>query len=105
MTSTSSEEKNAFMQERILAELKGINKVLTLANGAELEAELDKYASTQERKRAWALIDGKKDIAELEKLSGLKRRSTYDFLELLERAGLIERSRGKPPIRLIDYVP
>jgi len=43
-----------------------------------------------------------KDIAQL---AGIKRRAVDVFLQTLETAGLIENPRGKPPKKILDYVP
>lgn len=93
------------MSERILAELRKMNKVMILANGDKLETELARYASTDERKKVWALIDGKRDINELIRGSGLKKSLIYSFLAMLEEANLIEKSHGKPPMKTLEFVP
>jgi hypothetical protein len=100
-----TEQPNSTIEEQILAELKKTNKVITLSNGSKLESELARYATTDERKKIWALIDGKRDINELIQSSTLRKTPVYDFLSILEVAGLIERVRGKPPTRTIDFVP
>lgn len=95
----------ASTDEQILAELKKMNKVTLLVNASKLEAELARYASTEERKKIWVLMDGTKEINELIQGSGLKKTPVYNFLAMLEAAGLVEKSHGKPPKRAIDFVP
>jgi DNA-binding MarR family transcriptional regulator len=93
------------VEEQILIELKRLNKLLILTNASILEQELTKYASSNERKKIWVLIDGNRSIDDLVRDSGLKRRSVYDFLESLEAKGLVERKWNEPVTRVIDFVP
>ena len=92
-------------EEEILKELKKISKIITLSNGKMLEVEIAKYASTNDRKKIWVLIDGIRQADEIVKISGITQAPVYKFLKILEDSGLIERQRGKPPQRLLDYVP
>lgn len=86
-----------------LIELRKITKILTLANGEALERELSKYATTNERKKAWILIDGARSTEQIGQLAGMKLRTIQEFLKILTDASLIEQSR--PPKKIIDYVP
>lgn len=91
--------------EEILKELKKISRIVTLANGSIIEKELSKYATTDERKAIWSLMDGKttEDIAKIIH----KTKAAVDiFLKILERVELIdERKYGIPPVRKLDYIP
>ena len=88
-----------------LVELKKISKILILANAKAIESELSKYATTDERKKIWVLIDGQKKPKELAQSLGITERAVYNFLKVLETAELIENPWGKAPRRLLDYVP
>jgi len=91
-----------------LEELQKITKILTLAYSEPLEIEISKYASTERRKMIWVLIDGinmPNDIKNKIRTAKVGLRTVYDFLEVLEKAKLIENVEGKPPRRLIDLVP
>lgn len=88
-----------------LDELRKISKILTLVNAKTLEIELSKYATTNERKKAWVLIDGNRLPEEIGENAGMKLRTIQEFLKILVDATLIENLRGKPPKRLLDYVP
>ena len=88
-----------------LDELVKISKILTLVNAKTLEIELSKYATTNERKKAWILIDGTRLPEEIGQNAGMKLRTIQDFLKVLVDATLIENCRGKPPKRLLDFVP
>jgi len=88
-----------------LTELRKISKILILANAKAIEDELSKYATTDERKKVWVLIDGKRMSKDIAQSAGIKERAVYLFLKTLENAELIENPRGKPPKRILDYVP
>jgi len=89
-----------------LKELQKITKILTFAHAKAVEDEISKYATTDERKKVWVLIDGKNMTKDMVRLIGkVKTRAVDTFLKELEKAGLIENPRKKPPRKLIDYVP
>lgn len=88
-----------------LIELKKISKLLVLAHGEAVEKELSKYITTNERKKAWILIDGNSLTAEIGEKVGMKLRTIQNFLKILVDASLIENPRDEPPRKLIDYVP
>lgn len=88
-----------------LAELKKISKILTMVNAKTIEDELAKYATTDERKRIWILIDGKRMSKDISTGSGITRRAVDLFLKSLEIADLVESPWGKPPKRILDFVP
>ena len=92
-------------EEEILKELRKMSKILILSNGTNLEKELSKYATNNDRKRIWVLIDGNRQADDIVKTTGLTKTPVYNFLKILEDAQLVERQHGKPPKRLLDYVP
>lgn len=92
-------------EDPTLKELKVISKVLILANADAIEKELSKIATTDERKKMWVLIDGKtmpKDIADH---AGVTAMSVSYFISAGVAAELIKYIKGKPPRRVLDYVP
>ncbi len=91
--------------EPIVSELKLITKILIISNAGQIEVELGKLASTDERKKMWTLIDGKnmaKDIARLLKVS---ERGVNHFLKRATDAGFIDNPPRRPATRRLDYVP
>ena len=92
-------------KDPILTELKKISKLLTLAHGDALEKELEKIANTEKRKVMWVLIDGTRMTKEIAEFIGVTERGVNKFLRELSLAEFAENPRGKPPRRLIDYVP
>ncbi|MDH5754431.1 MAG: hypothetical protein OEY95_04420 [Candidatus Bathyarchaeota archaeon] len=88
-----------------LAELRKISKILILANAKAIEDELSKYATTDERKKIWVLMDGNRMSKEIARSIGVTTRTVDKFLKALESAELVENPWGKPPKRILDYVP
>ena len=89
-----------------LNELRKISKILTIAHSEALEKAIAKYATTEERKKIWVLIDGKRFPKDMVNIVGnVKVRAIEIFLDDLERAQLIENPKRKPARKLIDYVP
>jgi DNA-binding MarR family transcriptional regulator len=88
-----------------LVELKRISKILTLANATILEKELEKYATTPERKKVWVLINGERSPDDLIAGSGMKQAGVYKFLKILSDADLIETPHGNPPKKKLELVP
>jgi hypothetical protein len=92
-------------KDLVLEELRKISKILTLAHGESLEKEISKIASSDERKKIWVLMDGVKLPKDIAKDVGVTVQSVNRFLAIAEKASIIENPWGKPPKRLIDYVP
>lgn len=92
-------------EEEILKELRKLTKILVLSNGSNLESQIEKYATTPERKKIWVMIDGKRQANDIAQAIGITKRGVDMFLKVLEDASLIERPFNKPPIRIADYVP
>lgn len=92
-------------EEEILKELRKLSKILILSNGGNLESQIEKYATTPERKKIWVLIDGNRQANDIAQAIGITKRGVDMFLKVLEDASLIERPYNRPPIRIADYVP
>ena len=88
-----------------LSELRKISKILILANSKAIETELSKYATSDERKKIWVLINGERMSKDIAQLIGVTVRTVDKFLNILANAELIVNPWGKPPEKTIDYVP
>lgn len=88
-----------------LKELKKISKILMMAHGERLENELAKIATTDDRKRIWILINGQLTLEEISKQTSITLGTVKNYLTALKKAELIENPYGKPPKKLIDYIP
>lgn len=80
-------------------------KVLLLANANYIEKEISKIATTNERKKIWVLIDGKRMPKDIAKETSVTQMAISYFLNAGVVAGLIEYIKNEPPRRIIDYVP
>jgi hypothetical protein len=92
-------------QEDMFRELRKISKVLTLSNAPAIEKELSKIASSKERKQMWVLLDGKRMSKEIADAVRVTPQAVSLFLIAGTALELIEYQRGKPPHRILDYVP
>ena len=88
-----------------LAELKKISKILALVNSQALENELAKYATSNDRKKVWVLINGERTPENLMTESGMKQRALYKYLKLLSDADMVEMPYGQPPKKKLEFVP
>lgn len=91
--------------EPMLRELRKISRILILAHASAVEKELSKIATTDERKKIWALMDGTRMPKDLAKEAGVTSMAVSIFLNAGAAAELIEYKRGEPPRRALDYVP
>jgi len=91
--------------ELVLRELQKISKLLILANASVIEKELSSLASTDERKKIWILMDGKRMPKDIAEEVGVTPMAVSYFISSAVAAGLIEYSQGAPPRRVLDYVP
>ena len=92
-------------KDPVLAELKKISRLLTLVYGDVIEKKLEKIANTEKRKVMWVLIDGTRMTKDIADFVDLTERGVNKFLRELSLAEFAENPKGKPPRRLIDYVP
>jgi hypothetical protein len=88
-----------------LRELRKISKILMLTNAGTIEKELAKIATTNDRKKMWLLIDGKRMPGDIAKEAGVTAMAVSYFLSAGVAAELVEYKRGEPPRRMLDYVP
>ena len=91
--------------EAMLRELKKISKILTLTNASSLEKELEKIASTDDRKKMWVLMDGNRRQKEIAVAAGVTQAAVSYFLSAAVATELVEYPQGEPPRRIVDYVP
>lgn len=96
---------NSMSEEETLKALKSILKVLILSNADVIEKELTKIATTNERKKMWVLIDGKRMPKDLATQTGVTQMAVSYFLNACVVAEFVEYERGEPPRRILNYVP
>src|SRR6266508_6952823 len=92
-------------EEDFLREIRRLNATVRFAFARQLQTELEKVASTPDRRRIWAVIDGELTTKDISRQLGIPRRTVDFFLSLAEECGLLQNPRGRPPVKLVDYVP
>lgn len=93
------------MSNEEIRELRKISKILVLTNSSIIERELSKFASTNERKKIWVLIDGERMPKDLAAAAKVTPQAVSYFLTAGKAAQLIDYSPREPPRRVLDYVP
>jgi hypothetical protein len=88
-----------------LRELRKISRILMLANASVVEKELSKIANSDARRKMWVLIDGIRMQKDIAKEVGVTQAAVSYFLTAASAAEFIEYTHGKPPRRILDYVP
>jgi len=53
----------------------------------------------------WIYIDGSRYQPELAELSGVSQQAVSYFLQEAKLVGIIEYPKGRPPYKILDYVP
>lgn len=91
--------------ESTLRELRKISRILILANAASVEKELAKIATTNDRKKMWVLMDGKRMPGDIARETGVTAMAVSNFLNAGVAVELVEYKRGEPPRRILDYIP
>lgn len=82
-----------------------IRKLSELQLRGIIKAELEKVASTSERKKIWALSDGTLSTGEIAKKVGVSRRAVQYFVQEAERSELLRMDKRGFPYRNIDWIP
>src|SRR5437879_13353107 len=101
VTMTQSEPQ----PDSVLKQLQLITRILTIAHADRVGNELSKIATTDDRKRMWILIDGKRMSKDIAKKLKISDRAVSYFLNEASVAGFIENPPRKPPVKLIDFTP
>ena len=97
------------MDERIvqvlLDELSKIRQLLEILARNALREELERIATTDERKRIWALCDGLRSTEEIAKKVGVTPRTVQRFIKELRNVDLVTIVKRGYPKRRFDYIP
>ena len=93
------------MDDELLRELKKISKILLLSNAPLIEKELEKIASTSDRKKMWLLIDGIRTSKDIANQTGVSVRAVQYFLSAVQSTEFIGYSKTSVPFKMLDYVP
>lgn len=91
--------------KKINSNLFVIRKLTELQLRGPIKKELERLASTSERKRIWALSDGTLSTGEIAKKVGVSRRAVQYFVQEAERSELLRVDKRGFPYRNIDWIP
>lgn len=89
----------------IEARLEGIYRLIELQTRPQLEAAIQRLATTKERRKVWILSDGQRKTEEVSRLSGSALRTVQVFIQEADRAGLMDTNRRGYPRRRFDVIP
>lgn len=93
------------VNEKIYEELLKIRQLLERLARRSLKEDLESIASTNERKRIWALCDGLISTTEIASKVGVSQRAVQIFINELQVKDLITIEKRGYPKRKYDYVP
>ncbi|MDD2665527.1 MAG: hypothetical protein PHD13_01915 [Methanocellales archaeon] len=91
--------------EEVREELSKIRQLLEFIARGNLKEELEKIATTPERKRIWTLCDGSLNTQTLAEKTGVAQRTVQIFIKELGGVDLIEIEKRGYPKRRFNYVP
>ncbi|RLG90230.1 MAG: hypothetical protein DRO36_06455 [Candidatus Hecatellales archaeon] len=89
----------------LLDEISKIRQLLEILTRNALKEELEKIATTDERKRIWALCNGLRSTEEIAKKVGVTSRTVQRFVKELRKADLVTIEKRGYPKRRFDYIP
>ncbi|MCW3130702.1 MAG: hypothetical protein OCU20_07980 [Methanophagales archaeon] len=93
------------IMEEVREEVSKIRTLLEFIARGNLKEELEKIATTPERKKIWALCDGSLNTEKIAEKIGRTQRMVQQVIRELGEADLIEFERRGYPKRRFDYVP
>lgn len=91
--------------EKIHEELTKIRTLLEIVVRGSMKNELEKIATTPERKKIWSLCNGSIDTKGLAEEVGISRRAVNIFLKDLKELDLVVTEKWGYPQRRFDYIP
>jgi predicted ArsR family transcriptional regulator len=92
-------------EEKVYEELVRIRELLERLARKELKEDLEKIATTKERKKIWVLCDGMTSTSDIATKAGVSQRTVQIFLNDLQTRDLITFEKRGYPKRKYDYIP
>ena len=89
----------------IYEELVKIRELLQLLVSENIKEKVEQIATTNERKKVWALSNGENSTADISSKVDISLRAVQIVLKELSDAGLIILERRGYPKRAFNYVP
>jgi len=93
------------IMEEVREEIFKIRTLLEFMARGNLKEELEKIATTPERKKIWALCEGLLSTQEIAEKIGVAQRTVQLSIKELREQDLVEIKKRGYPKRRFDYVP
>ncbi len=91
--------------EALFEEILKIRQLLEILARDALKRELEKYATTVQRRKIWALCNGLLSTEEIARRVGVTTRAVQIFLEELRKTDLVTFIKRGYPKRRFEFVP
>lgn len=101
----NNEEETKMLLSEIKNEVSLIRKYLEFQIADFVKDQLDKIASTSERKVVWISLDGTKTTQEIAEEAGISIRTVQLFIKQLRELELVTDKKRGYPQRRIDIIP
>lgn len=100
-------KKKTPQQKKSNQDLSELTKLIRIIAAPVAIDQIEKLASSDERKAIWVLCSGKLTREQVASKSGMNVETVKRFVSLAMTYGLLEEEKGKGghPKRTIDYVP
>jgi len=89
----------------LLEEVTRIRLLIELITRRALKEELNRHATTPERRKIWFLLDGSRSTTQIAEIVGLSQRAVQIFIRELQEADLVMKVGKGRYKRKIDYIP
>lgn len=99
-----SEQQNILL-EKIYEELSNVRHLLEMLLRSELTQNIEAVATTSERRKIYALLDGFSSTEEIAQKAHVSQRTVQAVVKDFSDAGLAVAFRRGYPKRVFDYVP
>jgi len=90
---------------KLYEEITKIRQLLELLARDSIKRELEQVATSDERKKVWALCNGFLSTTDISQKVAISQRAIQIFLKELQDADLITVEKRGYPKRKFDYVP
>jgi len=91
--------------EKVYDELVKVRHLLEILVRDELKKAVESIATTNERRKIYALLDGLSSTEEIAQRAGISQRAVQLLVKDLLDAGLVSLEKRGYPRRTFDYVP
>lgn len=99
-----SEQQNNLL-EKIYEELSNVRHLLEMLLRNQLTQSIESVATTSERRKIYALLDGFSNTEEIAQKANVSQRTVQAIVKDLSDAGLVVAERRGYPKRVFNYIP